>query len=155
MIAHAISWELSAPLARIISRRMSMTARILIAALTATAGLVAQPPRPRGFGPGGPDGPGGRGPGGPPPAEVGTGAPYHGVEVRSRQQVLANGTVIQSQDQTRVARDSQGRIRRESTRQTPDGKTVTRITISDPVAGMIHELDPANKAAFSHPAHFP
>jgi hypothetical protein len=77
------------------------------------------------------------------------------VEVRSRQQVLANGTVIQSQDQTKVARDSQGRVRRESTRQTPDGKTATHVTISDPVAGMIHELDPADKTAFSHPARFP
>jgi hypothetical protein len=122
-----------------------MKTTILIAGLAA-ASLFAQPPHgPRGFGPG---------PGGP-PMETVTGAPYSGVEVHARQQVLANGTVIQHQDQTKVARDSQGRVRREVTRQTPDGKTETRITISDPVAGMVHELDPANKTAFSHPARFP
>jgi hypothetical protein len=84
-----------------------------------------------------------------------SGAPYSGVEVRSTQQVLANGTVIQHQDQTKVSRDSLGRVRRESTYQTPDGKTVTRVTISDPVSGMMYELDTTNKIAYSHPAHFP
>jgi hypothetical protein len=84
-----------------------------------------------------------------------TGAPYSGVEVRSNSQVLANGTVIQHQESTKVARDSQGRVRRETTRTAPDGSTQTRISISDPVAGMIHELDPATKTAFSHPARFP
>jgi len=130
-----------------------MNAKMLMTGLVAAASLLAQPPQgPRGFGPGGP---GGRGPGGPPPDRVVTGAPYSGVEVHASQQVLANGTVIQRQEQTKVARDSQGRVRRESTHQTPDGKTVTRISISDPVAGMIYELDPATKTAFSHPAHFP
>jgi hypothetical protein len=132
-----------------------MNARTLIAGLAAAASLIAQPPHPRGFGPGGPGGRGPGGPGGPPPMETVTGAPYSGVEVHSRQQVLANGTVIQHQDQTKVARDSQGRVRREITRQLPDGKTETRITISDPVAGMVHELDPANKMVFSRPARFP
>ena len=134
-----------------------MNAKMLIAGLAVAAALLAQPPRgPRGFGPGGPppDGPGFRGPGGPPPNEVVAGAPYSGVEVHSRQQVLANGTVIQHQEQTKVARDAQGRVRRETTRQTPDGKTETRIMISDPVAGMIHELDPTRKMAFSRPTHF-
>jgi hypothetical protein len=127
-----------------------MNAKTLIVGLAAAASLFAQPPRGlRGFGPDG------RGPGGPPPNQVVTGAPYSGVEVRSTQQVLANGTVIQHQDQTKVSRDSQGRVRRESTRQTPDGKTVTRVSISDPVAGMMYELDTTNKIAYSHPAHFP
>src|SRR5262249_20971517 len=54
-----------------------------------------------------------------------------------------------------VARDSQGRVRREVTRQTPDGKTQTHVTISDPVAGTVTELDTANKIAYSHQAHFP
>ena len=127
-----------------------MNARILTLGLIAAASLLAQPPRgPRGFGPGG------RGPGGLPPNQVVTGAPYSGVEVRSSQQALANGTVIQRQDQTKVARDSQGRVRRESTHQTPDGKTVTRVTISDPVAGQVYELDAATKTAYSRPAHFP
>ena len=109
-----------------------MKAKTLIVGLVAVASLFAQPPRgPRGFGPGG------RGPDGPPPNQVVSGAPYSGVEVRSTQQVLANGTVIQHQDQTKVSRDSLGRVRRESTSQTPDGKTVTRLTISDPVSGMM------------------
>ena len=132
-----------------------MNAKMLIGGLAIAASLVAQPPRgPRGFGPDGPGrGPGG--PGGPPPNQVVAGAPYSGVEVRSRSMVLANGTVIQNTDQTKVARDGQGRVRRESTHQTPDGKTVTRITISDPVSGMAYELDPATKTAFQRPAHFP
>jgi len=125
--------------------------RILIAGFAAVASLMAQPPHgPWGFGPGG-----WRGPGGPPANEVVAGAPYSGVEVHARQQVLANGTTIQHQDQTKVARDSQGRVRRETTRQTPDGKTETRVMISDPVAGMVYELDTANKVAYSRPARFP
>jgi hypothetical protein len=84
-----------------------------------------------------------------------TGAPYSGVEVRSSSQALTNGTVIQHQDSTKVARDSQGRVRRESTRTAPDGTAQTRITISDPVAGMVYDLDPSTKTAFSRPAHFP
>jgi hypothetical protein len=83
------------------------------------------------------------------------GAPFSGVEVRTSQQALANGTLIQHQDQTKISRDSQGRTRRESTHQTPDGKTVTRVSISDPVAGMMYELDTTNKIAYSHPGHFP
>jgi hypothetical protein len=77
------------------------------------------------------------------------------VEVRSSSQALANGTVIQHQDSTKIARDSQGRVRRESTRTATDGTTQTRITISDPVAGMVYELDPSTKTAFMHQAYFP
>ena len=55
-----------------------------------------------------------------------TGAPYSGVEVRTSQQVLAAGGVIARTEQTNVYRDSQGRVRRESTRTGPDGQTHTR-----------------------------
>jgi len=134
--------------------RHFMTAKFWIAGVAVAASMMAQPPQgPRGFGPGMGRGPGG--PGGPPPNEVVTGAPYSGVEVRSNQQVLANGTVIQHEDSTKVARDSQGRTRRETTRTAPDGTTQTRISISDPVAGKVYELDPATKTAFARPAHFP
>jgi hypothetical protein len=68
--------------------------------------------------------------------------------------MLTNGTVIQNTDQTKVARDGQGRTRREVTRQAPDGTAHTHISISDPVAGMVYDLDPSTKTAFSHPAHF-
>ena len=72
-------------------------------------------------------GPGGPGRGGPGLAATVTGAPYSGVEVRTSQQVLAAGGVIARTEQTNVYRDSQGRVRRESTRTGPDGQTQTRI----------------------------
>jgi hypothetical protein len=133
-----------------------MKFRVLIFGCVAAAAIMAQPPGgpgprgrgPMGFGPGGPEG--GRG-----PQQTVTGAPYSGVEVHSFQQVLANGNVIQHQESVNVSRDTLGRVRRESTRQTPDGKTVTRISISDPVAGVFHELDAANKIAFERPMHQP
>jgi len=84
-----------------------------------------------------------------------TGAPYSGVEVRTSQQVLAAGGVISRTEKTNVYRDSQGRVRRESTRTGPDGQTHTRVTIADPVAGTITELDAANKTAFTRTARFP
>lgn len=134
-----------------------MNTKLVIGGLLAALTLVAQPPGgpggPRGRGPGG-FGPGGPGPGGPPRQTV-TGAPYSGVEVRSSQQTLANGNVIQRQEQANVYRDSQGRVRRETTRTTPDGQTRTTISISDPVAGVVSELDAAHKVAFQRPARFP
>jgi len=84
-----------------------------------------------------------------------TGAPYSGVEVRSEQQTLANGNSIQRQESSNVYRDGQGRTRRETTFQTPDGTTQTHVTIADPVAGKMYDLDVKNKVAYSHPAHFP
>jgi hypothetical protein len=133
-----------------------MNARVLIAGLVAAGSLLAQPPGgPRGRGPmefGG-GGPGGPGRGG--PVATVTGAPYSGVEVRTSQQVLAAGNVIQRTEQSNVYRDSQGRVRRETTRKGPDGQTATRVTISDPVAGAVHELDVTNKTAFTRPARFP
>ena len=55
-----------------------------------------------------------------------TGAPYSAVEVRTSQQVLAAGNAIQRTEQTNVYRDSQGRVRRETTRTGPDGQTHTQ-----------------------------
>jgi len=133
---------------------MSINAKVVIGGLLAACSLLAQPaggPRGRwdlGLGPGGP------GPGGREMRQTVTGAPYSAVEVRSTQQLLANGNVIQRQQPTNVFRDGQGRIRLESTRQLPNGQTETRVTISDPIAGVIHELDPANKISFDRPARF-
>src|SRR5450759_3225608 len=133
-----------------------MNAKVLIAGLVAAGSLLAQPPSgPRGRGPMGFGGPGGPGRGGPGRVETVTGAPYSGVEVRTSQQVLAAGNVIQRQEQSNVYRDSQGRVRRETTRTGPDGQTATRVTIADPVAGVVHELDAKNKTAFTRPARFP
>ncbi|MEO8594390.1 MAG: hypothetical protein ABI759_13820 [Candidatus Solibacter sp.] len=138
-----------------------MDRRLLITGLVAACTLLAQPQGgPRGRGPMGMGmgpGPGGRGgfggPGG--PAAVVTGAPYSGLEVRTSQQVLAAGGIISRSEQTTVYRDTQGRVRRESTRKTPDGQTETRITISDPVAGVVHVLNATNKTAVTRKARFP
>ena len=135
-----------------------MNAKVLVAGLIVAGSLLAQPPGgPRGRGPmgfGGPGGPGGPGRGSGLVATV-TGAPYSAVEVRTSQQVLAAGGVIQRTEQTNVFRDSQGRVRRETTRTGPDGQTHARVTISDPVAGVVQELDAKNKTAFTRPARFP
>ena len=134
-----------------------MNRKLFVAGLIAACSLLAQPPGGfRGRGPGGPGGPGFRGPGGPGgPAAVVTGAPYSAVEVRSSQQVLAAGGAISRTEQTTVYRDTQGRVRRETTHKTADGQTETRVTISDPVAGVVHELNVTNKTAFTRKAHFP
>lgn len=129
--------------------------KLVFTALLASVCLMAQPPDgrrggPMGFGPG-PGGPGG--PGGPEMRKPVTGAPYSAVEVTTEQQALAGGNVIQRQTTRNIYRDGQGRTRTESqmTRPGPNGQstTVTRITISDPVAGYIHEVDPQNKVVNS------
>src|SRR3954453_4938414 len=110
-----------------------MNRKLFLAGLVAACSLLAQPqggPRPRGP-KGGPGGPGGRGLGGPGgPAVVVTGAPYSGVEVRTSQQVLATGGMISRTEQSNIYRDSQGRVRKETTRKTADGQTETRVMIS-------------------------
>jgi len=137
-----------------------MKTRILVAGLFAAASLLAQPPGgpgPRGgrmgFGPGGP-GFGGPGPMGLERGTV-TGAPFAGDFVVTEQQTLANGNVITRQNITKVYRDSQGRVRTEETMvhrggagantgTTSTGATSTPRTIvriSDPVAGVVRELD--------------
>ena len=133
--------------------------RLAFTALLASACLMAQPPQgrrggPMGFGPG-PMGPGG--PGSPELRKPVSGAPYSAVETTTEQQTLANGNVIQRQNNRTVHRDGQGRVRIEAqvTRPGANGQstTVTRVTISDPVAGVVYEVDPANKTATSHKVH--
>ena len=133
-----------------------MNAKALISGLVVAGSLLAQAPGgPRGRGPMGFGGPGGSGRGGPGLVATVAGAPYSAVEVRTSQQVLAAGNTIQRQEQSNVYRDSQGRVRRETTRTGPDGQTQTRVTISDPVAGVVHQLDAKNKTAFTRSARFP
>lgn len=105
-------------------------------------------------GPGGPGGRAGRmGFGG--PQHTVTGAPYTGVEVTTRQQVLAGGNVIQSQQQTTIYRDSQGRVRTESTvqhKQAGASQTPTTVvTIHDPVAGVMRHIDTQNRIVHESP----
>ena len=64
------------------------------------------------------------------------GAPYSGIEVTESTQMLADGTRIHNESQTKVYRDNEGRVRRE----TPD-----QVTIMDPVAGTTYILDTKNQ----------
>jgi hypothetical protein len=133
--------------------------KLVFTALFASACLMAQPPGgpgrgPREFGPGGPGGPGG-----PRMNHTVTGAPYSAVEVTTEQQTLAGGNVIQRQSNRNIARDGQGRVRTESefTHPVASGGTTTekRISISDPVGGYFHEIDPQNKVVNSRAMHVP
>jgi hypothetical protein len=106
-------------------------------------------------------GPGWRGPGmgfGPGPRTPVTGAPYSAVETVQFQQTLPGGNQIQRQEESRVFRDSQGRVRTERTVSAPaaTGQTPeTVITIYDPVAGYFYRLDPQTKTAFQTPVRVP
>jgi len=64
--------------------------------------------------------------------------PYSGEEVSEMDQTLGDGTRIHSETRTKVYRDGEGRLRRE---------TPTSITIFDPVAGTGYTLDPATHTA--------
>jgi hypothetical protein len=61
------------------------------------------------------------------------GAPYSGEEVTQSDQVLGDGTHIHNQTSVKVYRDSEGRVRRESSES---------IRIMDPVTGTSYVLDP-------------
>src|ERR1700675_3494572 len=102
------------------------------------AWLPAQAPPPRGGGHGG-FGPRfdmmSVGPGSKTPV---LGAPYSAVQTTQMQQTLAGGNLISRQEQSKVYRDSQGRVRTERTRTGPagsSGQSETIIAIFDPVAG--------------------
>ena len=81
------------------------------------------------------------------------GAPYSGVRTTLVQQTLANGNQISRQEQAKVYRDSQGRVRMEQTSTNAvTGQTRTSITIADPVAGVSHSLNPEAKTYARAPA---
>lgn len=126
---------------------MKKTSILASAALFAGA-LLAQPPGRGhgGFGPGfRPDGVMAEGPGSGTPV---TGAPYSAVRTTQFQQTLAGGNQISRQEQSKVLRDSAGRVRTERTF-TPQGATTpqTFITIFDPVASTSYVLDPTKSTA--------
>jgi hypothetical protein len=130
-----------------------MKTKALIAGLVVAGSLLAQTPiGPRGRGQMGR--PGGQGRGGAGPVATVTGAPYSAVEVTTSQQALAAGNAIQRQEQSKVYRDTQGRVRRETTNTGPDGQAQTHVSISDPVAGVVYELDAKNKVAYARTATF-
>jgi hypothetical protein len=81
-----------------------------------------------------------------------TGAPYSALRTTDSQRTLAGGNQIQHQDQSKVYRDGQGRVRTEQTLTPPAGAANqsprATITIFDPVAGNVTRLDPQTKTAF-------
>lgn len=111
--------------------------------------LAAQGPPPGGFG----DGPGfgPRGGGHMRHEPVVTGAPYSGTISEQRQQTLADGNQITRQTETKVYRDSQGRVRREMTRTNRSGESQSFVTIFDPVAGFEARLNTQKLTAEKHP----
>jgi hypothetical protein len=79
-----------------------------------------------------------------------TGAPFSGTETTTSTQTLANGSNITHTSTTTIYRDSSGRVRTEITRPARPGSNEapqTIVTISDPVAGVVHNLDTANKVS--------
>jgi hypothetical protein len=126
--------------------------RSIVLGILAVSAALAQPPGP----PPGRMGFGGRGPMGPGEfTRTVTGAPYSATEVSSSQQVLANGNVIQRQNQTNFYRDGQGRTRTEMTMKHPDGTTTSHVMIHDPVAGVMHDIDPQSKVSRESNFHAP
>jgi len=115
--------------------------RLTLLGLAAAFSLFAQG---AGFRPG-PGGFGGFGPGGPPPGRTVTGSPYSATRTYTTQQILADGNIIRNQRSETVYRDSQGRVRTESAETRPGANgastTVTRIHVTDPVAGVNREID--------------
>lgn len=112
--------------------------------------LIAQPPPPGGRGWGGPGfrpefGMMSAGPASRTPV---TGAPYSAAQTTQFQQTLAGGNQISRQEQSKVYRDSSGRVRTERTF-TPAGSTTghTVVSIFDPVAGYSQMLDPVKMTA--------
>ena len=126
---------------------------ILGSAVLCTGFLVAQPPPPGERGRGGAfRGEFGMMSAGPASRTPVTGAPYSAVETTQFQQALAGGNQISKQEQSKVYRDKDGRVRTERTF-TPPGSTTaqTRVAIFDPVAGFSHVLDPAKLTGVKTP----
>ena len=85
------------------------------------------------------------------------GVPMSGEMVVTREQTLADGNSIHTQNQTTIYRDSEGRVRREigfelNTPSTGAAKR-TMIAITDPVSGNRYMLNPENKTAHQMPLH--
>jgi hypothetical protein len=92
------------------------------------------------------------------PGKLVTGAPYSAVRITETTQTLQDGTTINRKVQTSVFRDSQGRLRRETTMPAigplaANGQSKTFIVIHDPVAGTGYELHPDQKTAVQLRTH--
>jgi hypothetical protein len=81
-----------------------------------------------------------------------TGAPYSGVQNTQVQQDLAGGNEISRQNQSKVWRDGQGRVRIERSTTNPSTNvTRTFVSIFDPVAGFSYMLNADAKTAVKMP----
>jgi hypothetical protein len=83
------------------------------------------------------------------------GVPMSGEMMVTRDQTLADGNSIHTQNQTMIYRDAEGRVRREigfelNTPSTGATKR-TMIVIMDPVSGNRYMLNPENKTAHQMP----
>lgn len=76
--------------------------------------------------------------------EVVTGAPYSAVTTNESVQTLTDGNRIVQKSSFNVARDGQGRVRREEVN---DSGVVTSVMIMDPVAHATYVLDPTTRTA--------
>ncbi len=127
---------------------------ILFAVAMFAQGPPPGPGRHPGFGPG--FGMMSAGPGSRTPV---TGAPYSGVQTMQSQQTLTDGNEITRQEQSKVYRDGQGRVRMEHTMTRPWGGAAqtpqTVITIFDPVAGYSYRLNPTAMTADKMLLHTP
>ncbi len=86
------------------------------------------------------------------PGKVVTGAPYSAVAVTETKQTLADGNVIDRKVQSNVYRDTQGRVRRETTFTgvgplAASGQPRTIVSIHDPVAATTYILHADTKTA--------
>ena len=91
------------------------------------------------------------------PGKVVAGAPYSATTMIETTQTLADGTNITRKIQANVYRDSQGRVRRDTTLPAigplaASGQTKSFVLIHDPVAGTAYELRPDQKTAVQLPA---
>jgi len=128
---------------------------LCVAAVLLTAPGVAQGPPPPPQGMPFADGPGGMMGGEFGDAKTVTGVPLTAVLVVTRDTTLADGNKIHNESQSKIYRDSEGRVRRELAVDlaTPATGKVNRnfIVINDPVAGKRYMLNPDNKTAHLMP----
>ena len=91
--------------------------------------------------------------------KVVTGVPLSADLVVTRDTTLADGNRIHTENQTKIYRDADGRVRREIGFElnTPTTGAAKRsmIVITDPVAGKRYMLNPQNKTAHVMPLHPP
>ena len=74
-----------------------------------------------------------------------TGNPYSATEQTHSLQILGDGSRIEQSNSTQIARDSEGRTRREPV--ATSSERPSAVSIEDPVAGVNYVLDPVRKTA--------